>query len=80
MLELLTRTDVSLGRIRRIPIGLNTSWFAVFALVIWTLGSGYFPQIASGARPTSLLRARRAIRLGLPDVAAETSFAVRASR
>jgi Zn-dependent protease len=49
VLDHLTRTHVPLGRISRVPVGLNASWFAVFALVVWTLGRGYFPQVAPGA-------------------------------
>lgn len=36
--------NIKLGKIWGIPIGLNTSWFLVFALVIISLSSGYFPQ------------------------------------
>jgi len=36
--------NIKLGTIMGIPIGLNASWFLIFALITWSLGSGYFPQ------------------------------------
>jgi len=36
--------NVKLGTIWGIPIGLHSSWFLVFALVIFSLGSSYFPS------------------------------------
>lgn len=38
----LTRS-IPLGRILGIPIGLDYSWFLVFALVTWSLAGSYFP-------------------------------------
>jgi len=35
--------NVRVGRILGIPIGLHASWFLIFALVTWSLASGYFP-------------------------------------
>ena len=37
-------SNVRLGRIWGIPIGLNTSWFVVFALITWSLATNYFPR------------------------------------
>ncbi len=37
------RQTISLGRIFGIPIGLDYSWFLVFALLTWTLAVSYFP-------------------------------------
>jgi Zn-dependent protease/CBS domain-containing protein len=34
---------ISLGRILGIPVGLDYSWFLIFALLTWTLASSYFP-------------------------------------
>ncbi len=34
----------SLGRIFGIPLGVDYSWFLIFALVTWTLATGYFPS------------------------------------
>ena len=36
--------SVKLGRILGIPVGLHLSWFLIFALVTWSLASGYFPN------------------------------------
>jgi Zn-dependent protease/CBS domain-containing protein len=38
------RQGISLGRVLGIPIQLDYSWFLIFALVAWTLASGYFPS------------------------------------
>jgi Zn-dependent protease len=38
------RHTIPLGRIFGIPIGLDYSWFLIFALITWTLAVGYFPQ------------------------------------
>jgi Zn-dependent protease len=38
------RQGISLGRVLGIPIVLDYSWFLIFALVAWTLASGYFPS------------------------------------
>lgn len=37
-------TSVRLGRIAGIEIGVNWSWFAIFALLVWTLSEGVFPD------------------------------------
>ncbi len=37
------RNTVPLGRILGIPIGLDYSWFLVFALLTWLLASSYYP-------------------------------------
>src|SRR2546427_1017329 len=39
----MTRQDISLGRIMGIPIGLDYSWFLIFALLTWMLASNYYP-------------------------------------
>jgi Zn-dependent protease/CBS domain-containing protein len=36
--------SLTLGRISGIRIGVNWSWFVVFALIVWTLYSAIFPQ------------------------------------
>lgn len=38
------RTQIRLGNIWGIPIGLHTSWFLVFILITWTLAQGYMPE------------------------------------
>ncbi len=35
--------NLNLVRVWGIPIGLHVSWFLVFALVTWSLATGYFP-------------------------------------
>jgi len=40
----MNRQGISLGRVLGIPIELDYSWFLIFALVAWTLASGYFPS------------------------------------
>jgi Zn-dependent protease/predicted transcriptional regulator len=35
--------NIKLIRIWGIPIGLHASWFLIFALVTWSLATGYFP-------------------------------------
>lgn len=39
----MTRHNVPLGRILGIPIGLDFSWFVVFALLTWMLATSYYP-------------------------------------
>jgi Zn-dependent protease len=37
------RQAISLGRIFGIPIRVDYSWFLIFALLSWTLATGYYP-------------------------------------
>jgi Zn-dependent protease/CBS domain-containing protein len=39
----MTRLNVPLGRILGIPIGLDYSWFVIFALLTWMLAGSYYP-------------------------------------
>ncbi len=39
----MTRHHIPLGRILGIPIGLDYSWFVIFALITWMLGGSYYP-------------------------------------
>ena len=39
----MTRHNIPLGRILGIPIGLDYSWFLIFALLTWMLGGSYYP-------------------------------------
>jgi Zn-dependent protease len=41
-------TSIELGRIFGIRIGINWSWLVVFALILWTLASGVFPETNPG--------------------------------
>lgn len=40
----MNRQGISIGRVLGIPIVLDYSWFLIFALVAWTLASGYYPS------------------------------------
>jgi len=40
----MTRQHIPLGRILGIPIGLDYSWFVIFALLTWSLASSYYPD------------------------------------
>lgn len=39
----MTRHNVPLGRVLGIPIGLDLSWFIIFALLTWMLAGSYYP-------------------------------------
>ena len=39
----MTRHNIPLGRILGIPIGLDYSWFLIFALRTWSLAVSYYP-------------------------------------
>ena len=45
--NLAARNALRLGKIFNIEIGLDYSWFIVFALVTWTLSANYFPEFYS---------------------------------
>ncbi|MDR3464780.1 MAG: site-2 protease family protein [Xanthobacteraceae bacterium] len=45
------RHTIPLGRILGIPIGLDYSWFVIFALLTWTLAESYFPAEFKGWPP-----------------------------
>lgn len=38
------RVTIPLGRLFGIPIGLDLSWFLIFALITWSLAASYFPN------------------------------------
>jgi Zn-dependent protease/CBS domain-containing protein len=38
------QTDIKLGKVWGIPIGINNSWFIIFALLTWSLATGLFPD------------------------------------
>jgi Zn-dependent protease/predicted transcriptional regulator len=42
------RDSFTLGRIAGIRFGLNWSWLVVFALIVWTLATGIFPETNPG--------------------------------
>ena len=47
------RDSLTLGRIAGIQIGVNWSWLVVFALIVWTLYSGIFPETNPGLSDTT---------------------------
>jgi Zn-dependent protease len=40
----MNKQAVPLGRVLGIPIGLDYSWFLVFALLTWSLAVSYYPS------------------------------------
>ena len=42
------RNQIVIGKIMGIPIGLDHSWFLIFALLTWMLAVGYFPKEFKG--------------------------------
>jgi Zn-dependent protease len=47
----MTRQNVPLGRIMGIPVGLDYSWFLIFALMTFMLATSYFPMEFRGWAP-----------------------------
>jgi len=47
----MTRHNIPLGRILGIPIGLDYSWFVIFALLTWMLAGSYYPAEFKGWPP-----------------------------
>ncbi|HED06001.1 MAG TPA: hypothetical protein ENI61_04890, partial [Ignavibacteria bacterium] len=39
---------IPLGKILGIPVGLDYTWFLIFALLAWTLSTNYFPHAFKG--------------------------------
>lgn len=44
--------SIKLGRILGIPIGVHASWFLIFALITWSLSTGFFPPEYPGLPTT----------------------------
>ncbi|HEY3105173.1 MAG TPA: site-2 protease family protein [Gaiellaceae bacterium] len=42
------RDSITIGRIAGIRFGVNWSWLVVFALIVWTLATGIFPNTNEG--------------------------------
>lgn len=40
----MNKNTIPLGRILGIPVGLDPSWFLIFALITWSLATSYFPS------------------------------------
>jgi Zn-dependent protease len=45
------RNVVPVGRVLGIPVGLDYSWFLIFALLTWSLAESYFPREFTGWPP-----------------------------
>lgn len=42
--EKAVNSNIKLGKIMGIPIGIHASWFLIFFLITWSLATGYLPQ------------------------------------
>ena len=51
----MTRHTIPLGRILGIPIGLDYSWFVIFALLTWMLAGSYYPRRVQGLAAAAVL-------------------------
>ena len=49
----MNRHTIPLGRILKIPIGLDYSWFLIFVLLTWIFAVGYYPRMLQGS-PSSI--------------------------
>ncbi len=47
------RDSFTIGRLAGIQVGVNWSWLVVFALIVWTLYSGIFPETNPGLEERS---------------------------
>ena len=43
--------SVKLGKLLGVPVSIDISWFIIFALIVYTLAVGYFPQVNPGFTP-----------------------------
>ena len=43
--------SVKLGKLLGVPVSIDVSWFVIFALIVYTLAVGYFPQMNPGFSP-----------------------------
>jgi Zn-dependent protease len=48
----MTRQNIPLGRVMGIPIGVDYSWFLIFALLTWLLAVDYYPTEFGGWSPS----------------------------
>ena len=51
----MTRHNIPLGKILGIPIGLDYSWFLIFALLTWMLAGSYYPAEFKDWPPSAVL-------------------------
>jgi Zn-dependent protease/CBS domain-containing protein len=45
--------NVTLLRVRGIPIGIHWTWVIIFVFIIWSLGAAYFPMAVAGLEPST---------------------------
>jgi Zn-dependent protease len=45
--------SLRIARIAGIPVGVSPWWLAIVALITWSLGASYFPEVIHGIRPTA---------------------------
>jgi len=43
--------SIRIARIAGIPVGVSPWWLVIVALITWTLGASYFPEVVSGISP-----------------------------
>jgi Zn-dependent protease len=43
--------SIRVARVAGIPIGIHPLWFAVVALITWSLGEAYYPEVIGGIAP-----------------------------
>jgi Zn-dependent protease len=43
--------NIRLGKIAGIPVGVSPWWLAIVALITWSLGDAYFPEVIKGIDP-----------------------------
>jgi len=43
--------SIRVARVAGIPIGIHPLWFAVVALITWSLGAAYYPEVIDGIAP-----------------------------
>ncbi|MEZ4616544.1 MAG: site-2 protease family protein [Caldilineaceae bacterium] len=48
---MMKQSTIPLGRILGIPIGLDFSWFLIFALITWSMATSYYPTAFHGWSP-----------------------------
>ena len=54
----MNRPGIPLGKIFGIRIGLDYSWFVIFALLTWMLAKSYYPAEFTGWSPWLLVDGR----------------------
>jgi len=45
--------SIRIARIAGIPVGVSPWWLVIVALITWSLGASYFPEVVHGISPTA---------------------------